>query len=128
MTTNKDLLTADAQNRSWRTLLTGLAIDVTVAVALVLATTLATANEWGDLEWLIIAFSLFKSVLQAVCAYVLRRFLDPSSFPTPLPPAPVAEPADRQAGVTALELAAWVAAGCLVLLVLFAVFGTPSAD
>lgn len=79
-------LVADAQNRAWRTLLQGLAIDVAVGVALAVTAFLATANDWGDMEWALLGFSVAKSAAQAIAAYVMRRWLDPSRFPTPLPP------------------------------------------
>lgn len=91
---NRALLKADASNRSVRTFLTGLAIDIAVGLALVLAVTFADANAWGDLEWAIIGFSFAKSIAQAVAAYVLRQFLDPSKLPTPLPPGDPGRPAD----------------------------------
>lgn len=83
---------ADAKNRSWRTFLTGLGIDVLVGVVLVLVTTFASANAWGSIEWAILGFSLAKSFVMAAGAYVLRQFLDPSWVPTPLPPADPGEP------------------------------------
>lgn len=98
MTTATDLLTKDAKNRSVRTFFTGLGIDVLVGVVLVLVAFFGTANGWGDLEWAILGFSVLKSVVQAGGAFVLRRFLDPSGFPTPLPPAPVPQPADVDFG------------------------------
>jgi hypothetical protein len=85
-------LKEDAKNRSVRTFATGLAIDVGVGVTLVLLTYFKDANAWGDIEWTILGFSVFKSFIQAAGAFVLRRFLDPSEFPTPLPPADPGEP------------------------------------
>ena len=87
-------LRRDATNRSVRSFLTGLAIDVAVGVALVLLTYFNKANAWGDIEWAILGFSLFKSVIQAVGAFVLRMWVDSSKLPTPLPPDPVPEPAE----------------------------------
>lgn len=83
---NEATLEKDARNRTLRTFITGLAVDVSVGVALVLATFFVDKNSWGEIEWAILSFSIAKSVVQAVCAYVLRRFLDQSSVPTPLPP------------------------------------------
>lgn len=85
-------LEADARNRGWRTLLQGVALDVLVGVALAVSTYFATANDWGDLEWAVLGFSVGKSAVQAGTAYVMRKWLDPSSFPTPLPPAPTPPP------------------------------------
>jgi hypothetical protein len=87
------LLATDASNRALRSLLQGLAIDVAVGVALALTAYFATRNNWGDMEWALLGFSVAKSAVQAVCAYIMRRWLDPSRIPTPLPPAPVAPPA-----------------------------------
>jgi hypothetical protein len=92
---NTLLLTADAKNRALRVFLTGLGIDVGVAVAVFITTVLADANGWGDLQWAVLGFTFVKTVLSSAGAFVLRRFVDQSSFPTPLPPAPVAAPADR---------------------------------
>lgn len=88
------LLANDARNRALRTFLTGLGIDVLVGIVLVLLVTFKTANGWGDIEWTILSFSVAKSFIQSAGAYVLRRFLDGSSLPTPLPPANPGEPDD----------------------------------
>lgn len=95
MATNKALLKADAKNRSLRSLLAGLAIDVGVGVALAIGTAVSGADEWGDLQWKILGFSVAKSAVQAGVAFVMRRFLDASSIvPTPLPPNPPGEPSE----------------------------------
>ena len=88
---SKRALTEDASNRALRTFLTGLAIDIAVGIALVLTTVFATANGWGDLETAVLTFSIAKSVVQSICSFVLRRFLD-GSVPTPLPPTPQPAP------------------------------------
>lgn len=129
-------LSVDARNRGVRSLLVGLALDVAVGVALVLSAFVLDLTSWGQVQWTVLSFSLAKSVVQAVCAFVLRRFLDPSRVPTPLPPTPQPEPAEpsnvrmawqpREDGALDWTAAVWVAAVCLVLLVLFAVFGTPT--
>lgn len=87
-------LTQDAQNRSLRSLLQGLTIDVCVAIVLAVGSAFATANGWSDFQWALLGFSVVKSVVQACVAFVMRRFIDPSSIPTPLPPKPQPEPAD----------------------------------
>lgn len=89
------LLKKDASNRSVRTFLQGLAIDIAVGIALVLATFFVDKNSWGDIEWAILTFSLAKSAVQALAAYIMRLWLDPSRVPTPLPPDPVPEPNDN---------------------------------
>lgn len=87
-------LSADARNRALRTFLVNIATDVGVALTLVLTTTFNQAENWNDFEWSIIGFTLLKTAVVTAGAYILRRFLDPSGFPTPLPPAPVPAPAE----------------------------------
>ena len=87
-------LVKDAQNRGIRTFLQGLAIDIAVAIAVFITVLLADVDALDDLKWAVIAFSLARTVVQTVAAYVMRRFLDPSRFPTPLPPTPPGAPAD----------------------------------
>ena len=83
-------LTNDARNRALRTFLQGLAIDLAVAVA---AFALANVDSITDRAGLILALtSLAKTLVTTVAAYVMRRFLDGSSLPTPLPPANPGEP------------------------------------
>lgn len=64
--------TRDAQNRAWRTLVQGLAFDVGTAIVLVLSTTLPGVNNWGEIEWTIIGFSVAKSAVMAALAYLMR--------------------------------------------------------
>lgn len=80
-------LEQDAKNRSVRTFFQGLGIDVAVGVALVLSVAFVGKNSWGDVEWIVLSFSVFKSVVQAVAAYIMRKWLDKSGFPTPTPPS-----------------------------------------
>lgn len=72
----------DAQNRAWRTLLQGLVFDVTAAGVLVLFTAISRAETWSDLEWTLIAFALFKSVMVSGLSYLMRRV-----FADKFPPA-----------------------------------------
>jgi len=96
--TSTDLLTADAKNRALRTFIQGLAIDLAVAVGTVLVTVFATAGGWGDIQWAVVGFSLAKTVVQTVVSYVMRRKIDGSVIPTPLPPTPQPEPAEPVGG------------------------------
>lgn len=127
MPTNTTLLAADARNRGIRSFLTGLAIDIAVGVTLVLVAAVSTATGWGDLQWAILGFSLAKSVVQAGGAFVLRRFLDPSRLPTPLPPDEPGEPSDdatpsvpapRDGGEVNIDLTTVVALVLLTLILL----------
>lgn len=81
-----NLVAADAHNRAVRTFFQGLGIDVLVAIAVTISALFLSADGWGALEWVTISFSFFKSIMQAFAAYVMRRFLDKSSLPTPTPP------------------------------------------
>lgn len=83
----------DARNRALRTFLQGLAIDVAVAICVVVITVLGTTSSWGELQWVAIGFTMFKTVLMAAASYVMRRFVDrPGSIA--LPPSDVGTPAD----------------------------------
>lgn len=83
------LLAADARNRALRVFLAGLAIDLAVAVALLVQD---VASSTTEPDWRVLGGSLLRTVAQTTAAYVLRRFLDPSRLPTPLPPDPPGEP------------------------------------
>lgn len=83
------LLERDARNRALRTFLQGLGIDVLVAIAIV---TQGVASSNDPILWPVVGASLARSVAQAVASYVMRRFLDRSRIPTPLPPNPPGEP------------------------------------
>ena len=73
-------LTEVAQKRGVQTFLQGLAIDVAVALALVIGTQVAEVQSWGDFLAPALTLTLAKSVIQAVVAYVVRRFYDQSGF------------------------------------------------
>ena len=88
------LLEEDARNRALRTLLVNLVVDTGVACLLVLVAAFGKAETWGDFEWNLLGFTLCKTAVVSAGSYILRRFIDPSQIPTPLPPKPQAEPAD----------------------------------
>jgi hypothetical protein len=89
-------LSIDAGNRALRSFIVGLAIDVGVAITLVLVNVFGAAGGWDELDWKIIGFSVAKTVVASAGSYILRRFVDASGIPTPLPPAPVPPPADPE--------------------------------
>jgi hypothetical protein len=91
-------LADDAGNRALRTFLQALAVDVLLALALVLYNTFEQANSWGSFDWSVLGFLAVKTVVVSAASYFMRRVLDPSGFPTPLPPAPVPRPADPAGG------------------------------
>lgn len=82
------LLSADAKNRAWRTLLQNLTVDVIVTAVVYLGPVIAGWSAWGDVtaQWKIVAFSLGKTVLLTVFSFIMRRFMDKSALPTPKPP------------------------------------------
>lgn len=81
------LVRADARQRSFRTLLQGLAIDVLVAVGTTVLLVLGTLDDSELLTagaWIVIATSVGKSVLTAVASFLARLAVPPSTPPEPL--------------------------------------------
>lgn len=91
--TNKALLTADAKNRAFRSFVQGLGIDLLTAIAAALLVWLPDADISSREAWIVLGTGLARTLLQTVASYVMRAKLD-GSVPTPLPPEPVAEPAE----------------------------------
>jgi hypothetical protein len=69
-----------ARSRALRSLLQGLVFDVSAATVLVLFTAISKANSWGDLEWVLIGFTLFKSAAMSALSYLMRRVFE-KQFP-----------------------------------------------
>lgn len=69
-----------AQKRGWQTLLQSLGVDVAVAIALALSLLIGPWEGWSDVQWAVLAFVVAKSVVQAVIAWVIRRWFDQSGF------------------------------------------------
>ena len=82
-----------AAKRGWQTLLQGLAVDVTVAVALVVLAYLPALDSWDTarLQVGIISFAVAKSIVQAIVSWVIRRWFDRSGWATPMPDAEAAQ-------------------------------------
>lgn len=106
-------LERDARNRALRTFLQGLALDIGVAVALLVY----DAVQADQPDYRLLLASLIKTVLQVAASYVMRRLVDPSRIRTPLPPDPPGEP-DADAGYSAVEWILLLAAGTALGLVL----------
>lgn len=87
-------LAHDARNRALRVFLWGLAYTVGTAVVLVLGPVFSSAQGFDDIDWTRVLWTLVQAVVVAVIAYLGRTILDPSKFPTPLPPANPGEPDD----------------------------------
>jgi hypothetical protein len=81
-------LVTDAQNRALRTFLQGIAIDVLAGVSIAVHGLLTSTDPFS---WALLGALVLKSAGVAATSYVMRRWLDPSGFPTPLPP-PTAGP------------------------------------
>jgi hypothetical protein len=79
MATKRDR--TSARNRAFRTLLQGLSFDIVAALTLGAYTVFSAANGWGDLEWALIGFTLFKSATVSGLSYLMRTV-----FATALPP------------------------------------------
>lgn len=69
-----------AKKRGLQTLVQGLLVDVAVAVALVILTILPGVQTWDDVMLLWPAWLLLiaKSLVQAVVAWIIRRWSDKS--------------------------------------------------
>ena len=71
-----------ARKRAWQTAFQGLLIDVAVAVALVVVASLPDATDWAVVKARapIMALMITKSIVQAVAAWVIRRYADKSGY------------------------------------------------
>jgi hypothetical protein len=96
------LLAAQARRNALRTFLQGLAIDVLVAVAILVAQLVSSPlSAWQG--WAAVGIALARTVLGAAAAYVMRRFVDNSRVPTPLPIGPAAAPVELEDGTVVEE-------------------------
>lgn len=68
----------DAANRSARTILQGLGIDLAVAVAVALLAWLPDADLSSRAAWIIFGTALAKTVLMAAASYIMRLKVAPS--------------------------------------------------
>ena len=93
----QELLSKDAGNRALRTFLQGLAVAIVLGIITWLMPVITNARGWDDLaDWRTLTFSLVQVVLTTGFAFVMRRFLDPSGIPTPLPPEPAVPPTEER--------------------------------
>lgn len=92
---NTSLLKVDGKNRAWRTFIQQFAYDLVAALAVWVVPLVGDFETWDDFEWAFISLMFFKTLVVTAFSYVMRVYLDKSVVPTPVPPAPVAEPADR---------------------------------
>jgi hypothetical protein len=75
--TNNVPVQTDAKNRSWRTLIQGLGIDVATALFLVLAAAV-TNIEWTKQYWWTLLLLAGKSIIQAIVSYFVRLLVPPA--------------------------------------------------
>lgn len=97
-------LTADAKNRAVRSFIQGLGIDLATAIAAALLLWLPDADLSSRDAWIVLGTGLVRTVLGTVASYVMRRFVDGSAVPTPLPPAPVPEPNNDEPTIPVSEV------------------------
>lgn len=69
---------ADAAERSVRTLFTGLALDVAVAIATALLLWLPDADLSTREAWIVLGTTVAKTVLQAAASYLVRLKVPPT--------------------------------------------------
>lgn len=67
---------ADARERSWRTLLQGVAIDVGIALVLLFYTATETIM-WTKTYWIVLGFALAKTAIQTGAASLMRHLIPP---------------------------------------------------
>ena len=77
----KTALISDAQNRAWRTLLQGAAVDVLAAVSMAAYTLLSSTDT--VFSWSLLGALAAKSAGVALTSYLMRRFV-----PVAVPPEP----------------------------------------
>ena len=67
----------DAFERSWRTLLQQLGIDVAVALVTVLLPFITTLDSNSEIQWSVIGLMVLKTILSTAAAYVFRLYSAP---------------------------------------------------
>lgn len=91
--TNAQLLNTDAKNRAWRSFVQGFAMDLVAALFIWVGPMVSDIESWSDWDTSLIGLLFLKTLILTGFSYVMRRYIDGSSIPTPLPPEPAAEPA-----------------------------------
>lgn len=69
---------ASALERAKRTFLTGVGLDVAIAVAAAVLVWLPAADLATTTAWIVLATSLVKTIMQAVASYVVRLRVTPT--------------------------------------------------
>jgi hypothetical protein len=73
----KELVVADAKNRSWRTLVQGLAIDLMYGLIAALAT-LTNNDPMQKTTWILFAGLVIKTLIQSAVSYFARLRITPT--------------------------------------------------
>jgi hypothetical protein len=73
----KELVVADAKNRSWRTLIQGLAIDLMYGLIAALAT-LTNFDPFEKTTWIVFAGLVIKTLIQTAVSYFARLTITPT--------------------------------------------------
>lgn len=87
-------LTADALNRGVRSIIQAFIVEVGAVVLPELIRLLSDEKTQWDVN---VVHSLARIAALAAAAFIMRRFIDPSPIPTPLPPADPGHPVDPPA-------------------------------
>ncbi len=83
----EQLTVVDARNRSWRTFVQGLAIDVGFALLSVLALALGDFDFLDGAAWATLGVLVLKTIIQTAISYLARLKIAPR-YPAAAPPAP----------------------------------------
>jgi 4-amino-4-deoxy-L-arabinose transferase-like glycosyltransferase len=86
----RKVLVRDAKNRALRTLVVGLGLDILAAVSLVVYDALQDDQP----DYRLLGAAVLKTAMSTAASYFMRRYLDRSKIPTPLPPGDPGEPDD----------------------------------
>lgn len=66
--------TTEATKRAWRTFLQQLAFDVAAALIILLLPIFSTATGFSDFDWMVILFSVSKTLVVTVLSFLMRYF------------------------------------------------------
>lgn len=72
----KELTIASAKNRSWRTFLQGMGLDIVFALVAVIGT-LGNVNFFSKAGWITLGVLVIKTIIQTVISYIARLKIAP---------------------------------------------------
>lgn len=78
--TGSELMIASARNRSWRTFLQGMGLDVVFALVAIVGT-LGDVNFFSKAGWVTLGILVIKTIIQTVVSYVARVKIAPPYEP-----------------------------------------------